>query len=400
MSFSNFMRRGAILLAALATVAVCAAAPKDFTYQALITNAAGEPATTNDAQVDLNLFYTETGGTSVKTVQRPGLDLAATGGYVNIDIPSAGLDLSKDIYVEVTVKDGPNPPETLQPRQRLTSVPYALAADQLDTRTLMVRPGENIQAAYDKAKTMNRQYNNRVVVMLMPGQHILNAPLVMDSQAIDLVGFGNKSAAITGQADPLIDATATGGTGATIRNLIIQADGAANRSIAIRDGRIQDVIINPNGSTGDILTINATSNCSVKDFEIYGNVNIASYGTGTSFSNGFVTGTVTSNGSSASTEMLSFVNVSALGAVNFAPAGAFGILAISNVPQIGSIVYAPNTVIQIGSSAVGTPTAPGLLPDPAPGSLIANSIANAPWTGVVASSAGNVAGEFYSYQRK
>lgn len=393
--------RSIVASAVIAIGSVCFAAPDEITYQALLTNNAGEPATATDATVQLDLFSVATGGTSLKTVTEENLDLSATGGYVNIPIATDDVDASGDLFVQVTITDGVQAPEVLMPRQKLTSVPFALSANRLDGRTIMVRPGEDVAAAYAKAAALPKLYNDRRVVMLMPGNHVLDTTLVMNAQAVDLVGFGNKSAAITGSADPLIDATATGGTGATIRNLIIQATGPSNRTINIRDGRIQDVIMNPTG-TGTVLTVNALGNCSIKDFEINGNVIVTSYGVGTSFTNGYITGQVNSTGASAAaTNFLSFINVGGIGAISFAPSGAFGILVISNVPQIGAISYAANTVLQAGSAGFGTGTAPLAVPDPLPGSLVANSIGNFNgWTSIAASSTGNVAGEYYVYLRK
>lgn len=425
------LRRIASIAVALCAVTAASAAPQEFTYQALITNNAGQPATSTNTSITLTLFNAASGGTFLKTQDFPAQNLSSTGGYVSLTVSAASLDLSGNVYAEVAVRDvaGAGSVETLTPRQKLTSAPFALQANTLvptypwANRTLFVNPGtiaasanptgsiadpfNNIQAAYNKAKTMGSSYTNRVVVMLMPGNHVVNSPVVLDAQSIDIAGFGEKSAAVTGTADPLFNATATGSTGVTIRNLILQVpDAASNRALVIADGRVENVAISRSATAvaGNLVDVNATAACSFKDFEIAGGVTINSYGPQTTFTNGYISGIVNSTGASAAaTDFVAFVNLASIGGINFNPAGGlgFGAVSFANVQLVGSISYGANTVIRASSTAfVNASFVPLALPNPLPGSILGNCMGNAAaWTGTVAS-LGNIPGVFSAFLSK
>ncbi len=417
----------ATTLLALLAWGAALAGPAEFTYQAQLVDSAQTPIVSNSVDITLAIYDAPSGGNLRATHSFLNQDLSGSNGYVSLTVPSTGLDLNQDLYIEVTVDDDNDPlgPETLAPRQKVRSVPYAINATrgfETYTRAVFVKPTgtasaapagtledpfTDINAAYAKAKTLGPSYQNRVVVVLMPGSHTVNTTVVMDTQAIDLIGWGEKSAVVIGTADPLINATATGGTGATIRNLILQPNGATNQALHIRDGRVNDVIINRSpaaGAHGNLMTINtsATGGFSMKSFEMYGNILVTNYAPQTSLSDGFILGAVSSTGASAAaTDYLALMNLSNVGGVSFTPPAPFGILLMSNVSMVGAAVYTPNTVIQASGVGFGTPGAALALPDPMVGSVLANCLANsAAWTAPVATSTGNVAGEYVAYLRK
>lgn len=423
--------RVAAFAAILCLTTATFAGPQQFTYQALIANNAGQPATSTNVTVKLDLYSAASGGTLLGTQTFTALNLSTSAGYVSLPVNAAGLDLSGDVFVELTVTDvaAAGSPETLAPRQKLTSAPFALQANTLaasfgwPNRTLFVNPStvpssasptgsiadpfNSISAAYAKAKTMSPSYVNRVVVMLMPGNHVLSSPVVLDTQGVDVIGFGERSAVVTGTASPLFSATASGGTGATIRNMIMQVPtGSGNRALSIVDGRVQDVVLSQAGGAvaPNLLLIAASSGVSFKDVEVIGDVAITSYGAQTTFNGGYISGAVTSTGASASaTSMLAFSNMSGIGGVSFNPAGAYGAIGFSNAAGVTAISYAANTVIRAQSTVfANTAGVPLALPNPLTGSFLANCMGNATsWTGSpLVASPGNVAGVFSAFLSK
>ncbi|MDK2970924.1 MAG: hypothetical protein PWP23_679 [Candidatus Sumerlaeota bacterium] len=131
-------RAAACLLAAgigtMATIA-SAAIPQEFSYQAYLTDTAGQPIVAGSVDVTVSFWDSPVAGTQLGTTQSfTGLDLLASRGFVNVTVPTASLtpaDLNGDIYLEVTVDDGGGV-ETLAPRQKVVAAPTALNADALD----------------------------------------------------------------------------------------------------------------------------------------------------------------------------------------------------------------------------------------------------------------------------
>lgn len=434
------MKYGICRVLAVAIILICAAGaycgPKQFTYQALLTDGAGQPITSANTSVTLCLYNAPTAGTFLQKQDFSALNLSTSGGYVSLPVNSTSLDLSGDVYVEVTVRDvaAAGTPQTLTPRQKLTSTPFALQANTLapafpwPNRTLFVNPGtvtasanptgsladpfNSIQAAFTKAKTMAPSYANRVVVMLMPGSHTVSSTVVIDSQGIDIIGFGEKSAVVTGSADPLLSATVVGGAGATIRNLILQTPlNGSNRALGMRDGRVENVIINRAGTpiTGYLVDVYAVGDLSFKDVDIAGSVNVGWYGASTTFNGGYISGTVTSTGYSPTGGGLVFMNLSSIAQINFTPpvdGGALptgvvsapktGTLALGNVQVVAGLTINANTIITAqNTSFVNQGRMPVVISDPAAGSGLINCFGDASsWTGVSKASSGNVSGSY------
>jgi hypothetical protein len=356
-----------------------------------------------------------------------------------------GVDLSGDLYVEVTVDDNTDvaAAETLSPRQRITSVPFALSANSVDgktfsdiqgytsdalaniNRTIIVNPDttqsatptgllddpfDNIADAYAHAKTLPGagSYFNRIIVLLMPGEHYVNTTVELDTVGIDIIGFGEKNAFVRGTADPLFLMTADT-SGAWIRNVQLRLDsGTTNRAVkAEMGGRLENVTISRSGTQTVaplLLDVGSTVTLSVRNFEIYGDVQIDSYGQQTSFTDGFITGTVTSTGNSpTAAELLAFLNMSAIGGVNFQPASGVGILGFSNVTTVAGMTYSGTTVLRAGNTAFVNPAtfaALNLSTNPLSGSQLINCIANpSGWTGTISSS-GNVTGAYVAFTAK
>jgi len=262
-------------------------------------------------------------------------------------------------------------------------------------------PFDNIEDAYAYAKTITGagSFFDRIAVVLMPGRHTLGSTLVMDTVGIDVVGMVEFTAYIEGTADPMIEYTA-GTAGAVIRDCALSADaGAGNRCLLVSTGgRIKNVQMRRPGagSPGTLLEVAATNGFSAKNFEIYGDVVVTTYGTGganTTFNDGFVTGGFSSTGTTSSTELLALIDISGLGSLTFNPAGGgagVGVLAVSNLLQCGTVTLSTaESVLQIGNAnfagaAVGNPLT---------GSVLVNSVATAVgWTPTVGVSAGNTVG--------
>ncbi|MBX3728467.1 MAG: hypothetical protein KF858_04710 [Candidatus Sumerlaeia bacterium] len=259
----------------------------------------------------------------------------------------------------------------------------------------LAHPYDNLLTAYADAKTIGGSFFNRVAIILTPGQHSIAGQLVMDTVGVDIVGFGALTTHLNVAADPGILITAPT-SGATIANLNINGSAApaTNVLVDIQGGaRLRDVALRRSGTAGTLLNVAlpATQTASLNGFEILGNVTISSYGAQTAFSRGYVTGTITSTGTSATTEFLGLSDISGLGGLSFAPA-TFGILGMSNVAQCFALSVNSGTVLRASTSnfatAAGVPLAIG---DPAAGSAVVNCTGDTSgWTGVLAASGGNI----------
>jgi hypothetical protein len=139
------------LLGALAVYPVLAAPPQVIRYQASLTDDAAVPlVATHD--LGFAIYDAPAGGLALWSESRPALDLGTTGvldillGTVTV-LPSSVFTTS-DRWLEVVV-DG----AALSPRHRLSSVPYAHAADRLGDKTLadVLASGEDsLDDAYDR----------------------------------------------------------------------------------------------------------------------------------------------------------------------------------------------------------------------------------------------------------
>lgn len=139
---------------------IASAVPNEFTYQGLLTLSSGAPILSNSVDVKVDIYDDPAAGSLLGTATFSGLDLSATKGLVNLAIPAAGLDLSGDLYLAVTVTDNNTATtEALTPRQKVGSVPFALSAgsvDGFDTANVVTVDGvQNI----DGAKTFTTNVN-------------------------------------------------------------------------------------------------------------------------------------------------------------------------------------------------------------------------------------------------
>lgn len=491
---------GSVVIACGLTLATLApqtveAVPAEIAYQAqLLDSFTGQPVVSTDVNVTLRMYPSAVSSIPLDTQTFPNLDLSNSEGYVNLAVDTTGWNLNADVWVEVTVDNNldSQPAETLLPRQKLNSVPFALNAAKLEgdslaavrayadnaatteaaqalsnaqaytdvaaaaaeaaanvytdaqiaalppggggdlthvenfNRVVFVNPAATQSAtpdgtladpfasltdAYAFAKAMPGagSYFDRIVIYLMPGQHNLASTLEMDTVGVDLVGFGNRTAFIRGTADPLLRFTA-GTSGPWIRNLNIQPSAAANQClVAEGGGRLRDVQLSRPTSAGPtqgtLMTINIlpenggnTFSFSINKFEIYGDVNITEYGDQTTFSEGFILGSVTSTGGvhyPAEPEYLSFNNISGIGSLDFQPSTGGGILILGGVQAIGAINWDINTLLFCNNVALIDPNlaspATLVVPQPASGSVIANTIGHgfSGWAGPM-QSAGNL----------
>ncbi len=476
------------------------AVPLEMTYQAqLVGSVSNSPINSNNVDVAIRLYDgAGLGATLLDTQIFSGLDLSSTNGFVNLVLDMTSVSLAGDLYVEVVVDDlnDASPAETLSPRQKITSVAFALdsgtlegdsltdvqtyadgvaataqtnaqtyadgvaataqanaissaqtyadgvastaetnaiSAAQLYTDTAFANfnrivvvnpditqsgtpdgsftdPFDNIADAYAFAKTLPSagSFFDRIAVLLMPGRHDIGATTVtLDTTGIDLVGMIENTPSVEGTADPLIEITA-GTSGASIRDLALNADsGSTNRCLLVSSGgRLKNVQFRRMGASaataGTLLEAGVSTALSVRTFEVYGDVLVTSYGPGnTTFNDGFILGDLTSTGTSAGTELLALVNMSAVGDIDFNPAGAgvgVGIFAITNLLTAGTpTISGAETVVQFGNVNF----AGAAIADPLAGSAIINSIADITgWTGVLAASPGNVPTAYVAFATK
>jgi hypothetical protein len=262
-------------------------------------------------------------------------------------------------------------------------------------------PFDNLADAFAYAESpafTGTYFGNRVAIIMMPGQHFIDSTVTLDNPSIDVAGFGWKSTTISGSASPLIIMEPT--SGATIRNVNFRPSGATNTAVVARGGRLEEVAFrrDTGAPAGTLLTVDVPTSpaftFSIQDFEIFGGVSILSYGAQTSFSQGFVTDTIFSTGTSPTgTELLTFTNMSTIG--GFAAfVGGLNIVSFNDVQLVSGISYAPGLTLLIASNTqFGAPIPNGVPPfpitaaallDPAPGSYLRNCVADvSAWTGVV-----------------
>lgn len=437
------------------------AIPPEFTYQAqLVSSINNSPITSNNVTVTLRIYPSLVAVTPSATLSYPNLDLSQTGGYVNLSINQSSVNLNGDIFIEVTVDDLNDalPPENLSGRQKVSSVPFALNSDRLSGTTLaqvqdfaineglaaeanamafttqalsnfsrivfvnssafqnpvpdgtMTNPFNNIEDAYAYAKTFPGvgSFINRVVIHVMPGQHTITNTIEMDTVGIEIVGYARKAAVITGSADPLIRYTAPT-SGAVLRDLQLRPNGATNRALeAIGGGRIDNVEFGrfSAGPGNTLVTINVPGtigsgvSLSFRDFEVYGDVQVLSIGDQTTFTRGFITGTLnsTANVGPDLNEFMSILDVSAIGNLSVNPTIG-GRLVLGNITAISGVSWNTNVGLTANNCGFVNPAtlAPLTIPVPASGSILVNSFGNATgWTAAALppASTGNVPGFF------
>ena len=410
-----------------------AAVPQTINYQALITNNVGAPATSTNVDVKVDFYSAPTGGTLLDTQTFTGLNLGNSGGYVNLPVDVTGINLAGDLYAELTVTDvaAAGSPEVLAPRQKVNSVPFALKAASLDgawaSRVMFVNPDsaaavaspngsitapfKDINAAVAAASAIPNGYNNRTVVMLLPGRHTVTSTINLSDQGLDLVGYGEKSAALYGApgVSPLINATAVGGTGSVVRNLLIQVPtGSGNTALSIVDGRVENCIISQAGGAvaSNLVSIATVNNTSISDTEIIGDVNVTSYGEQLSFNRGYISGIVTVTAApSTLTSRLLLTNLGAIGGLNVATVGPFpAIVAMSNIAVAPNVTYGSNTLFvaqSVNFVTAAVPPTPYQLPDPLPPSMLVNCMADTSlWTAPAVTSLGNIPGAYSAFTQK
>ncbi len=460
--------KGAFISAVAACMLAASGAsaiPSEFTYQAqLVSSITGNSINSSNVTVTLDFFASSAASIPVATRVYPGQNLLLTGGYVNLDVASAGLNLGGDLFVEVVVDDllDADPPERLSGRQKITSVPFALNAQTLEGENLLgirtyaeneglaaeanaeaflisslanfnrvvvvnsaitqsavpdgslTDPFDNLAGAYAFAKSLPGagSFVDRIAVYMMPGRHDVNTTVVLDTVGIDVVGFGSGTSLISGSADPLLRFQA-GTSGPKVANIQLRPSGASNRALeALSGGRLIDVEIGRfTGGPGlTLVTINVPKlaapnslTLSFNGFAIYGNVDVVSYGDQTTFTGGFITGTVacTSTVGADFNEFLSFSDVASIGGFSMTPA-APGIVLMSNIQGVFSVNYNANTIIRTTNVAFLNPAtlAPLALTQPAANSAFINTFANIDaslWSGTILSSTGNVTTPINTY---
>ena len=103
-----------------------AAVPSEINYQGLITDSDGDPIMSATNSVAVNLYQVETGGTAEYTQSFTQVASDANGIY-SIQIGGASLqsvlETNSALWLELIINE-----ETLSPRQKINSVPYALVA--------------------------------------------------------------------------------------------------------------------------------------------------------------------------------------------------------------------------------------------------------------------------------
>src|ERR1044072_3377264 len=114
---------GAVLLLFF-TICASIAQTTTFTYQGKLTDSA--LAANGNYDFEFRLFAVDTGGTALATVPRLGVVVA--GGIFTVQLDFGGQFGGSDRWLEIAVKPAgsPDPFTTLNPRQPITSVPYAM----------------------------------------------------------------------------------------------------------------------------------------------------------------------------------------------------------------------------------------------------------------------------------
>ncbi len=425
MAFRGFIRSmtqgvAAGILAAGLVISLptgAAAIPSEITYQAqLLDSTSGLPIASNNVDLTIRVYPSQSASIADATFTFSGVDLSATGGYVSFDLDPSTLDLSGDLWIEVDVDDlnDSDPVETLTPRQKVTSVPFALNSATLEGDTLLqvqtfaqnqaqaaqvnaelaitqafaninravfVNPNisqstlpegtlddpfDNIQDAYNFAKTNFApiSFQQRVAVVLMPGVYTQTATLLVDYTGVDVIGLLPGTVFINGVADPVVqlDADNLGLSAANLQHLRIRATGTSNVAFEARSGgRLVDVGFDrpgvPAPAAGNLVDINIPSpagpagSLAFSDIELYGGMTITSYPDQITFDGGFIQGVVVSTATATDlTDVASFSNMSSIGAISFLPSSP-SILAINNVSLISGFTYNISTQLNVTNSS-------------------------------------------------
>jgi hypothetical protein len=113
----------AIVCIVLWMAGAASAQTTEFTYQGKLTDSAGTAASYD---FEFRLFSVETGGAALATNQRPGVSVSGNIFTVRLDF-GANLD-GQSRWLEIAVKPAgsANPFSVLNPRQPITSAPYAI----------------------------------------------------------------------------------------------------------------------------------------------------------------------------------------------------------------------------------------------------------------------------------
>lgn len=130
-----------ILATATATATGNAAAPEGLNFQGFLTNSTGDPIDESALAMRFTLFAVPSGGSALwEEVQA----VDVSGGVYSVILGSSTplppeLPFSSQYYLELAIDgDGSGifePGEELAPRQPLTSVPYALHANEASVNT-------------------------------------------------------------------------------------------------------------------------------------------------------------------------------------------------------------------------------------------------------------------------
>ncbi len=206
------------LLGSFLLLAPAGAAPLVVSYQGLLTDSAGMPVN-GTAAFEFRIFAAATGGTSLWTETQPSVQIVDGVYTVQLGsvaaLPVALFDGS-DRYLEVTANG-----ELMTPRQRMTSVPYALMAARVEQPAI---PGISSLAGLP-CNAANPLAGSLVITYATSGAVTLSCSQVYTLTVASVGGFNpatptvsSNPAGISCNSNPGSDCTENyvGGTSVTI----------------------------------------------------------------------------------------------------------------------------------------------------------------------------------------
>ncbi len=186
--------------------------PGAINYQGRLLDSGGAPITTT-VTLNFTLWDAPTSGTRLLGWKDNDDILPDANGIYSTEIgddpdnpvPTSILS-SSPVWLQVSVFPvGPGAGETLSPRSRLLSVPYALSANTLNGESYITvatssDPGLNgfyLKEAYNAAKALTPHgamlsATNRATVIVPPGNYDLGtSALILDTEFVDLIGLSS-----------------------------------------------------------------------------------------------------------------------------------------------------------------------------------------------------------------
>lgn len=193
MNLKKYLTFSAVTVAIAAQAALWAAIPDVINFQGRLFESNGSPVTTQKSIV-FRLFAADTGGSSVYS-ETDSVTPDSNGIYnvvLGQNVSLAGVDFSNPLWIEVTVNG-----ETLTPRYKLTSTPYAFrskSAESVDWTDITNIPTNISTAGNLDSSTVTLQGNtfnaaNKLVKLDSSGK----LP-VLDGSALTNLSFPNTVA--------------------------------------------------------------------------------------------------------------------------------------------------------------------------------------------------------------